>query len=259
MTRGGGAFLEKGPPSPLMLPSPFPKLLLWSPAGGVTPQAEKRWQSPGEDGGRHDWPCSGIKSARSQRPGAFALAGWGLVGRVSSTVYHGIHLGQSGAAVQGAGGGLRDALVPCSKDVQTRGARSGTDRAPLVWRSFIRRRGPACRSEEKVLEERGKGRPGPCPLRRRKLRASRAGWREDLFPEKVSLPLSFPFESDVTTYSCARPMPGRAASRPAPRRKRPASSKALPMSCMPTGILLSAAMPTGRDRPGRPARFRDRV
>lgn len=100
---------------------------------------------------------------------------------------------------------------------------------------------------------------GPCPLRRRKLRASRAGWREDLFPEKVSLPLSFPFESDVTTYSCARPMPGRAASRPAPRRKRPASSKALPMSCMPTGILLSAAMPTGRDRPGRPARFRDRV
>ena len=184
-------------------------------------------------------------------------------GRVSSTVYHGVHLGQSGAAVQGAGGGLRDALVPCSKDVQTRGARSGTDRAPLVWRSFIRRRGPACRSEEKVLEGRGKadqGRPaGPCPLRRRKLRASRAGWREDLFPEKVSLPLSFPFESDVTTYSCASPMPGRAASRPAPRRKRPASSKALPMSCMPTGILLSAAMPTGRDRPGRPARFRDRV
>ena len=184
-------------------------------------------------------------------------------GRVSSTVYHCVPwcpLGAAGgAAVQGAGGGLRDALVPCSKDVQTRGARSGTDRAPLVWRSFIRRRGPACRSEEKVLEGRGNGRPGPCPLRRRKLRASRAGWREDLFPEKVSLPLSFPFESDVTTYSCARPMPGRAASRPAPRRKRPASSKALPMSCMPTGILLSAAMPTGRDRPGRPARFRDRV
>lgn len=79
------------------------------------------------------------------------------------------------------------------------------------------------------------------------------------FSRKGVPPLSFPFESDVTTYSCARPMPGRAASRPAPRRKRPASSKALPMSCMPTGILLSAAIPTGRDRPGRPARFRDRV
>ncbi len=78
-------------------------------------------------------------------------------------------------------------------------------------------------------------------------------------PKRFPSPLSFLFESDVTTYSCARPMPGRAASRPAPRRKRPASSKALPMSCMPTGILLSAAMPTGRDRPGRPARFRDRV
>lgn len=169
--------------------------------------------------------------------------------------------GSRGAAAQGAGG-LQDAFAPCKK-AQTRGARSGTDRAPLVWRSFIRRRGPACRSEEKVLEGRGKANQGraagPCPLRRRKLRASRAGWREDLFPEKVSLPLSFLFESDVTTYSCARPMPGRAASRPAPRRKRPASSKALPMSCMPTGILLSAAMPTGRDRPGRPARFRDRV
>ena len=69
--------MEKGPPSPLRLPSPFPKLLFWSLAGGVTPQAEKDGQSPGEDGGRHDWPCSGIKSARSQRPGAFALAGWG--------------------------------------------------------------------------------------------------------------------------------------------------------------------------------------
>ena len=242
-----------------MLPSPFPKLLLWSPAGGVTPQAEKRWQSPGEDGGRHDWPCSGIKSARSQRPGAFALAGWGTGQAVFPPLCTMASTwGSRGLRPKGQEEDCGTPSLPAKK-VQTRGARSVPDRAPLVWRSFIRRRGPACRSEEKVLEGRGKGRPGPCPLRRRKLRASRAGWREDLFPEKVSLPLSFPFESDVTTYSCARPMPGRAASRPAPRRKRPASSKALPMSCMPTGILLSAAMPTGRDRPGRPARFRDRV
>ena len=34
----------------------------------------------------------------------------------------------------------------------------------------------------------GQGRPaGPCPLRRRKLRASRAGWREDLFPADCKL------------------------------------------------------------------------
>lgn len=33
------------------------------------------------------------------------------------------------------------------------------------------------------------GRPaGPCPLRQRKLRASKAGWRENLSPEKVPLP-----------------------------------------------------------------------
>ena len=39
----------------------------------------------------------------------------------------------------------------------------------------------------------GQGRPaGPCPLRRRKLRASRAGWREDLFPAKAAgLPAAF--------------------------------------------------------------------
>ena len=243
-----------------MLPSPFPKLLLWSPAGGVTPQAEKRWPVP-----RRGWRTARLALLRhKKRPvtttGRFCIGRVGdRAGRVSSTVYHVVHFGQSGGLrPKGQEEDCGTSSLPAKK-VQTRGARSGTDRAPLVWRSFIRRRGPACRSEEKVLEGRGKGRPGPCPLRRRKLRASRAGWREDLFPEKVSLPLSFPFESDVTTYSCARPMPGRAASRPAPRRKRPASSKALPMSCMPTGILLSAAMPTGRDRPGRPARFRDRV
>ena len=109
----------------------------------------------------------------------------------------------------------------------------------------------------------GTARPKGGPPGRARYDEGSYGHRELLeggpFPRKGVPPLSFPFESDVTTYSCARPMPGRAASRPAPRRKRPASSKALPMSCMPTGILLSAAMPTGRDRPGRPARFRDRV
>ena len=235
-----------------MLPSPFPKLLLWSPAGGVTPQAEKKdGQSPGEDGGRHDWPCSGIKSARSQRPGAFALAGWGT----GQAVFPPLCTMASTWGSRGCG---------------PRGRRRTEGRLCSLQKELLSSGGPSSEDGDLHADRKkrfGKGggkadqgRPaGPCPLRRRKLRASRAGWREDLFPEKVSLPLSFPFESDVTTYSCARPMPGRAASRPAPRRKRPASSKALPMSCMPTGILLSAAMPTGRDRPGRPARFRDRV
>lgn len=177
-----------------MLPSPFPKLLLWSPAGGVTPQAEKRWPVP-----RRGWRMARVALLRhKKRPvtttGRFCIGRVGdRAGRVSSAVYHVVHLGQSGgAAAQGAGGGLRDALVPCSKDVQTRGARSGTDRAPLVWRSFIRRRGPACRSEEKVLEGRGKGRPGPCPLRRRKLRASRAAGGRTFSPKRCPSPSAFP-------------------------------------------------------------------
>ena len=152
--------MEKGPPSPLRLPSPFPKLLFWSLAGGVTPQAEKDGQSPGEDGGRHDWPCSGIKSARSQRPGAFALAGWGTGQAVFPPLCTMASTwGSRGLRSKGQEEDCGTPLLPAKK-VQTRGARSVSDRAPLVWRSFIRRRGPACRSEEKVLEGRGKGRPG---------------------------------------------------------------------------------------------------
>lgn len=60
-------------------------------------------------------------------------------------------------------------------------------------------------------------------------------------------------------YSAGRPMPGKACSRAWPTPSRRASPKAGPMSCRPTGMLLSAPRPTGRDRPGRPARFRDRV
>ena len=243
-----------------MLPSPFPKLLLWSPAGGVTPQAEKRWQSPGEDGGRHDWPCSGIKSARSQRPGAFALAGWGTGQAVfpplctmSST------LGSRGGC--GPRGRRRTAGRLRSLQKKSRREEPGQELTGLLSSG-----GPS--SEDGDLHADRKKRfwkgGGKADQGRARYDEGSYGHRElaggrTFSPKRFPSPLSFLFESDVTTYSCARPMPGRAASRPAPRRKRPASSKALPMSCMPTGILLSAAMPTGRDRPGRPARFRDRV
>ena len=254
--------MEKGPPSPLRLPSPFPKLLFWSLAGGVTPQAEKDGQSPGEDGGRHDWPCSGIKSARSQRPGAFALAGWGTGQAVFPPLC-------TMASTWG------------SRGRQSRGRRRGVSLF-LAKRRFKREEpgqfltgllssgGPS--SEDGDLHAdlkkrfwKGGERPARGgPQGRARYDEGSYGHRElaggrTFSPKRFPSPLSFLFKSDVTTYSCARPMPGRAASRPAPRRKRPASSKALPMSCMPTGILLSAAMPTGRDRPGRPARFRDRV
>lgn len=248
-----------------MLPSPFPKLLLWSPAGGVTPQAEKRWPVP-----RRTWrEMARLALLRhKKRPvtttGHFCIGRVGdRAGRVSSTVYHGVHLGQSGLRSKGQEEDCGTPLSPAQR--MSRREEPGQELTGLLSSGGPSSEDGDLHADRKKRFWKGggkadQGRPaGPCPLRRRKLRASRAGWREDLFPEKVSLPLSFPFESDVTTYSCARPMPGRAASRPAPRRKRPASSKALPMSCMPTGILLSAAMPTGRDRPGRPARFRDRV
>ena len=243
--------MEKGPPSPLRLPSPFPKLLFWSLAGGVTPQAEKDGQSPGEDGGRHDWPCLGIKSARSQRPGAFALAGWGT----GQAVFPPLCTMASTWGSRGCGprGRRRTEGRPCPllkgcPDERGPSSEDGDLHADLkkrFWKGGERptRGGPQ-----------GRARYDEGSYGHRELAGGRT-----FSPKRFPSPLSFLFKSDVTTYSCARPMPGRAASRPAPRRKRPASSKALPMSCMPTGILLSAAMPTGRDRPGRPARFRDRV
>ena len=42
-----------------------------------------------------------------------------------------------------------------------------------------------------------------------------------------------------------------------PMPRMPASSKSLPMSCIPTGR--PSASPTGNERPGSPARFRDTV
>ena len=247
-----------------MLPSPFPKLLLWSPAGGVTPQAEKRWPVP-----RRGWRTARLALLRhKKRPvtttGRFALAGWGTGQAVFPPLCTMASTwGSRGLRSKGQEEDCGTPLSPAQR--MSRREEPGQELTRLLSSG-----GPSSEDGDLHADRKkrfwkgggkaGQGRPaGPCPLRRRKLRASRAGWREDLFPEQVSLPLSFPFESDGTTYSCARPMPGRAASRPAPRRKRPASSKALPMSCMPTGILLSAAMPTGRDRPGRPARFRDRV
>lgn len=231
--RGEGNPFGKGfslsPHAPLSLPKTFvPVSGRWRSATGG-----RRWAVSRRAWGR---TVRSVWFKHKKRPvvstGRFCIhRARGRAGLASFTACHAIHLGRWRADIQGQD----DAgyFVAC-KNVQTRGARSGTDRAPLVWRPRIRRRGPACRSKEEVLEGRGEGEP---------------------FLEKVFLPRRLA----CAFYSWARPMPGRAASRPAPRRKRPASSKALPMSCMPTGILLSAAMPTGRDRPGRPARFRDRV
>ena len=198
------------------------------------------------------------KTPRVTPTGRFCIDRVGdRAGRVSSTACHAIHFRQLRAGTPGDRR-TRGGLGPAKRI-------SKQEEPGQFVTGLFSSGGPA--SEDGNLHADRKKRFGKGggkadqgrPVTTKEVTGIETGWREDLFPEKVSLPLSFPFESDVTTYSCARPMPGRAASRPAPRRKRPASSKALPMSCMPTGILLSAAMPTGRDRPGRPARFRDRV
>ena len=55
------------------------------------------------------------------------------------------------------------------------------------------------------------------------------------------------------------PIGSRRSSRPWPTRKSRSSAKGGPISCMPTGSPLSRPRPTGRERPGRPARFKERV
>lgn len=216
----------------------------------------KKMGSPPDGMGRRQILFSTAKAPGQNDRALLQSQGEGPAGLASSTACHAIHLGSWRADIQGQD----DAgyFVSCTNG-QTRGARSVSGRAPRIWRPRIRRRGPACRSEKEVLEGRGEGRPGAAlravPVTTKEGTGIESWLEGEPFLEKVFLPRCLA----CAFYSWARPMPGRAASRPAPRRKRPASSKALPMSCMPTGILLSAAMPTGRDRPGRPARFRDRV
>ena len=239
-----------------MLPSPFPKLLFRSPAGGVAPQAEEDGQSPG-------WHGKAVTFVQECKKRPVILTGrflqWQGRGQAvfSPRGVISFPLGSRGRlTIQETGWPGEFCLLHERSD-----ERSPVSfcRAPRIWRPRIRRRGPACRSEKEVLEGRGEGRPGAAlravPVTTKEVTGIESWLEGEPFLEKVSLPLRLA----CAFYSWARPMPGRAASRPAPRRKRPASSKALPMSCMPTGILLSAAMPTGRDRPGRPARFRDRV
>ena len=176
--------MEKGPPSPLRLPSPFPKLLFWSLAGGVTPQAEKDGQSPGEDGGRHDWPCSGIKSARSQRPGAFALAGWGT----GQAVFPPLCTMASTWGSRGCG---------------PRGRRRTEGRLCSLQKELLSSGGPSSEDGDLHADRKkrfwkggGKadqGRPaGPCPLRRRKLRASRLAGGRTFSPKRCPSPSAFP-------------------------------------------------------------------
>ena len=147
---------------------------------------------PASMGKATNWALSGIKKCPVILTGHFAFMGAareaGPALRLMSFFLFWMVLGVDRTRGTGCGG----VFVHCQKNVQTRRARSEADRALLVWRSRIRRRRPVPDHGKRFWKGGGKagqGRPaGPCPLRRRKLRASRAGWRENLFPEKVALP-----------------------------------------------------------------------
>ena len=201
--RGEGNPFGKGfslsPHAPLSLPKTFvPVFGRWCSATGG-----RRWAVP-----RMAWEGGKFCSAMQKRPvkmtGRFCIHRVrGRAGLASFTACHVIHLGSWRADIQGQD----DAgyFVSC-KNVQMRGGRSVSGRAPRIWRPRIRRRGPACRSEKEVLEGRGKadqGRPsGPCPLRRRKLRASRAGWRENLFSKRFPSPVALLAHSTAGPDRC---------------------------------------------------------
>ena len=144
--------------------------------------------------------CSAMQKRPVKMTGRFCIHRVrGRAGLASSTACHAIHLGSWRADIQGQDDA--GSFVSCTNG-QTRGARSVSGRAPRIWRPRIRRRGPACRSEKEVLEGRGEGRPGPCPLRRRKLRASRAGWRENLFSKRFPSPVALLAHSTAGPDRC---------------------------------------------------------
>ena len=62
-----------------------------------------------------------------------------------------------------------------------------------------------------------------------------------------------------TIYNFGAPIFGSACSKANPSASNSPSAKALPNSCMPTGIPLSAPRPTGMESPGRPARLSESV
>ncbi len=151
-------------------------------------------------------------------------------------------------------------LDPCPGEMISPGplgaAARFSDEAALRLKTARRHRG---RQEFPLLKvKERKGRSGELPPERKEPRRPKrrlprlgkslegGGWglgkREGSFSSE-----KFPPPSPSSRYLLnTLPMP-----------RMPASSKSLPMSCMPTGR--PSASPTGNERPGSPARFRDTV
>ena len=187
-----------------MLPSPFPKLLFRSPAGGVAPQAEEDGQSPG-------WHGKAVTFVQECKKRPVILTGrflqWQGRGQAvfSPRGVISFPLGsRSRLTIQETGWPGEFCLLhersderspvsfwPGSSHLAAPHPKTGTC-MQIRKRGFGREGGKA-----------DQGRPsGPCPLRRRKVRASRAGWRENLFSKRFPSPVALLAHSTAGPDRC---------------------------------------------------------
>ena len=202
--RGEGNPFGKGfslsPHAPLSLPKTFvPVSGRWRSATGG-----RRWAVPrmAWEGGNF---CSGMKKAPGHFDRAlFAVAGPGA-GRVFSTGCHIVPFGQSWSVDDPRDRMARGVLSPART---VRREEPGQFLAGLLASG-----GPASEDGDLHADQKkrfwkggGKadqGRPsGPCPLRRRKVRASRAGWRENLFSKRFPSPVALLAHSTAGPDRC---------------------------------------------------------
>lgn len=222
--RGEGNPFGKGfslsPHAPLSLPKTFvPVSGRWCSATGG-----RRWPVPrmAWEGGNF---CSGLQKAPGHFDRAlFAVAGPGA-GRVFSTGCHIVPFGQSWSVDDPRDRMARGVLSPART---VRREEPGQFLAGLLASG-----GPASEDGDLHADQKkrfwkggGKadqGRPsGPCPLRRRKLRASRAGWRENLFSKRFPSPVALLAHSTAGPDRCrAGRLRDRRPDGRGPLRQRP--------------------------------------
>lgn len=202
--RGEGNPFGKGfslsPHAPLSLPKTFvPVSGRWCSATGGRrcPVPRMAWE-----GGKF---CLGMQKAPGHFDRAlFAVTGPGA-GRVFSTGCHIVPFGQSWSVDDPRDRMARGVLSPART---VRREEPGQFLAGLLASG-----GPASEDGDLHADQKkrfwkggGKadqGRPsGPCPLRRRKVRASRAGWRENLFSKRFPSPVALLAHSTAGPDRC---------------------------------------------------------
>ena len=180
-----------------MLPSPFPKLLLWSPAGGVTPQAEKRWPVPWRTW-REMARLALLRNKKAPGHNDRALLHWQGEGPGRPCFLHCVPWRPLGAV---GGCGPRGRRRGVSLFLAKR--RFKREEPGQFLTGLLSSGGPSSEDGDLHADRKkrfwkggGKadqGRPaGPCPLRRRKLRASRLAGGRTFSPKRCPSPSAFP-------------------------------------------------------------------